>query len=260
MCMQHLTAVDLHAGAEHLTYTIDGWSDAQMRSIYAHMIITADRAAYVLKYEDLSSEKHTKEYIAGMPPLKSHLYELLDEHLDCFGALQRHLHTYMRADLNDVRAECMITAIKALGPEKVATILSDNAANMRAARDLAIKDPELRHIIPLRCFMHGFSLCIGSILGHPDAVKIVSQAQRIVTYFNASHIPHSQLKATAKAQGINTGLKTSNSTRFTSVINCCESVAANKDPLRTLVRDDIRKSRTEQIIACKRPRQPCMCT
>lgn len=35
--------------------------------------------------------------------------------------------------------------------------------------------------------MHAFSLLIGSVLGHSWAQTMVSKAQRLVTYFRASH-------------------------------------------------------------------------
>jgi hypothetical protein len=36
--------------------------------------------------------------------------------------------------------------------------------------------------------MHGFSLVLGSVLAHEWARELVSKAQQLVTYFNAS--PH----------------------------------------------------------------------
>lgn len=53
------------AGASHLTYTLDGWSNARMEAIYAHMLVTEARTAHYLKSEDLSLERHTGEYIGG---------------------------------------------------------------------------------------------------------------------------------------------------------------------------------------------------
>lgn len=47
--------------------------------------------------------------------------------------------------------------------------------------------------------MHAFSLLIGSVLGHSWAQTMVSKAQRLVTYFRASHQP---LAALQQAQRI----------------------------------------------------------
>lgn len=72
--------------------------------------------------------------------------------------------------------------------------------------------------------MHAFSLVIGSILSHNIAVAAVKKAQRIVTYFRASHMALSTLQEDAKKRGITTGLVSSNTTRFTSVCMCIDSV------------------------------------
>ena len=37
------------------------------------------------------------------------------------------------------------------GRSNVAALVTDNASNMRAARELVVSDPEYRHIIILRC-------------------------------------------------------------------------------------------------------------
>ncbi len=83
--------------------------------------------------------------------------------------------------------------------------------------------------------MHAYSLCIGSILGHEYATAIVGDAQRIVTYVRASHLPKQLLGESAKHHNINTTLKTSNTTRFTSIYDCLESVHKLEVPLKAVV-------------------------
>lgn len=67
--------------------------------------------------------------------------------------------------------------------------------------------------------MHGFGLVIGSILGHKWARAVVKQAQRLVTFFRASHKAIKFLRLAAIAREITKLLRTANATRFTSVAN-----------------------------------------
>lgn len=55
----------MYAAATLLTYSVDGWSTRRMESVFAHMIITELRAAHFMTSEDVSSERHTGEKIAG---------------------------------------------------------------------------------------------------------------------------------------------------------------------------------------------------
>ena len=141
--------------------------------------------------------------------------------------------------------------MKAVGAEKVAPLVCDNASNMVCARNEAERDPALAHIIFLRCFMHGFSLCMGSILGHPAARSIVSEASRIVTYFRASHAPGAALKAAADQLNIKQGLQRANTTRFTSTFSCLHSVHKLEEPLRNVVSNDERAAEKDKIFPKK---------
>jgi hAT family C-terminal dimerisation region len=72
--------------------------------------------------------------------------------------------------------------------------------------------------------MHLFSLVIGSIIGHEWAVKLLERAQRLVTYFRASYNNYHYLLEAREQFNISTRLRTSNTTRFTSVHLCLVSV------------------------------------
>lgn len=74
--------------------------------------------------------------------------------------------------------------------------------------------------------MHAFSLVTGSILGHEWAASVIGDAQRLVTTIRASHEPYRLLQDIAKASPAckATALQTSNTTRFTSVYQCIQSV------------------------------------
>jgi hypothetical protein len=85
-----------------------------------------------------------------------------------------------------------------------------------------------------RCYMHGFHLVIGSILAFPWAKAIVGNAQRVVTYFKASHMGVHKLYEESRRQGIKTGLVTSNTTRFTSVADMNQSLLLLKLCLQSI--------------------------
>lgn len=76
--------------------------------------------------------------------------------------------------------------------------------------------------------MHGFNLVLGSILSFPWAQQLVVSAQRVVTYFRASHQPLALLRDAADRFGIKKALHSANKTRFTSKDECIKSVLANQ--------------------------------
>lgn len=79
--------------------------------------------------------------------------------------------------------------------------------------------------------MHGFALLVGSILSHAWASGLVARCQRIVTFFRHSNRMRELLSVKAKALQINSGLVSSNTTRFTSVQLMLQSVAKLRSPL-----------------------------
>ena len=84
--------------------------------------------------------------------------------------------------------------------------------------------------------MHAFSTCMGSLLGHYWAQKLIKRVQDLVTSFRASHKPKALLEQIAKRMGIKRMLITSNKTRFTSVHASIESVLRLQPALQELAR------------------------
>lgn len=84
--------------------------------------------------------------------------------------------------------------------------------------------------------MHAFNTCMLSVMGHPLAQKIISQAQRLATLFRASHQPLFLLNKLAASMGVKRTLITSNKTRFSSVHASLESVSRLQSALQELVR------------------------
>ncbi len=83
--------------------------------------------------------------------------------------------------------------------------------------------------------MHAFGLVIGSMLGHKWARGVVKQAQRLVTFFRASHKAMKFLRIAAEIRKITKLLRTANATRFTSVANMLDSVLGLEQALKAVV-------------------------
>ena len=77
---------------------------------------------------------------------------------------------------------------------------------------------------------------MASIMGHPYASGMITQAQKLVTFFRASHQPLALLKMLAHSMGIKRMLITSNKTRFTSVHASLESVVRLQSVLQEIAR------------------------
>lgn len=84
--------------------------------------------------------------------------------------------------------------------------------------------------------MHAFNTTMASVMGIKFASSLITQAQKIVTYFRASHMPLALLKKLAHSMGIKRMLITSNKTRFTSVHASLESVVRLKGVLQEIAR------------------------
>jgi hypothetical protein len=106
---------------------------------------------------------------------------------------------------------------------------------MVAARNLLAAREDCRHLLVMPCMMHGFALILKSIVAHPLACAIVSDVQRVVTFFRSSHQPLAFLRACAREVNIRTGLQTSNQTRITSVHMCLESMLKLETAFKALL-------------------------
>lgn len=99
--------------------------------------------------------------------------------------------------------------------------------------------------------MHAFALLLGTMLSHAWARNIVTKAQKIVMYFKASHLPLGLLKAEAKQQlgvtGKHAGLRTANTTRFTSVHMMLSSVFQLERALKFVVQKHGRDIQSAQV-------------
>ena len=83
--------------------------------------------------------------------------------------------------------------------------------------------------------MHAISLVTGSCLGHSYASGVIADAQRLVSFFRASHQPYSKLKEATKHHELTGTLATYNTTCFMSVYFCLKSMKENKLPFNQVL-------------------------
>lgn len=124
------------------------------------MLITPSREEYLYSLQNFSSEHHTTEFLTNK----------IDE------------------------------MIQKIGPKKIGAIVSNNAANISAARKaISLKYP---NIMNLRCIAHCFNLISQDIIKIPFAEKLLRRCNIVVTFFKASHIAASLLRDTIKKKNI----------------------------------------------------------
>jgi hypothetical protein len=97
--------------ANNATVAVDGWSDARKRSIYgSNIMVPPERSVYLLDLQEVSLESHTAVYLSGL----------------------------------------FASIIDKAGRDRVAALVTDNAASCKLARKLLVAKPEFSHIIPFR--------------------------------------------------------------------------------------------------------------
>lgn len=135
-----------------------------------------------------------------------------------------------------------------VGAAKIAACVTDSAANMVSAKNKAESNPAMSHIVFLPCFMHAFSLLIGSLLGHAHARSVISKASKLVTFFRSSHRPMEFLSSSAKQLGIKCSLQRPNATRFTSSFSLLNSVQQYEQPMASLVKHDLQTPEADKLL------------
>ena len=102
---------------------MDGWTSANTISIYNFIILTPSHQQYLYCLQDFSSSHHTGEFLA------SEIKKIIDK----------------------------------IGARKFSAIVTDNASNVRLAREIITK--EYPTMLNLRCIAHFINLITKSILG-----------------------------------------------------------------------------------------------
>src|SRR6266542_2877133 len=124
---------------------MDGWTDPKQQSIWAFMIITPSCKEYLYSLQNFSSDHHTAEFLTKQ--------------------------------INEI--------IMKIGSNKISAIVSNNAANIVAARsEISSKYPT---IMNLKCIAHCFNLISQDIIKIPFAERLLRRCSIVVSFFKASH-------------------------------------------------------------------------
>lgn len=80
----------------------------------------------------------------------------------------------------------IIDVIKSVGSDKFSAIVSDNAANVRKAREMVHKEfPSIQNV---RCVAHCINLLAGDMVKHNFADKLLKKVNTIVAFFKNTTI------------------------------------------------------------------------
>jgi hypothetical protein len=120
---------------------LDGWTSGRHQSIWNFIILTPMRKEYLYQLSDLSLDSHTAKYLA----------EKIEE------------------------------VIEKVGPNRISAIVSDNAANVKKAREIITeKYPRIENI---RCISHCINLIACDIVSHTFADRLLRKVNTLAAFF-----------------------------------------------------------------------------
>lgn len=140
----------------------------------------------------------------------------------------------------DMIAAGLASTIEGLGgPEAVIAVTTDNASNMRAARQrLEQRYPGL---ITIGCASHMVNLTVEEILSASTISTYLSEAVNIIRHFKSSPILTGMLNDVAQAENTRRkALQLPGNTRWQGKLEAIDSLLVNRSYLETAIRDEIR--------------------
>ena len=106
------------------------------------------------------------------PSRKEYVYQLADLSLDS------HTAEYLADKIEEV--------IRKVGPEHFSAIVSDNAANIRKAREIVNhKYPQIENI---RCISHCINLIASDVVSHKFANRLLRRVNILAAFFRNTHM------------------------------------------------------------------------
>lgn len=133
---------------------------------------------------------------------------------------QRHTGIYIASELSRI--------IEEIGASKVTAVITDNAANMRAAwAELKMRYPSLQCI---GCGSHTQNLLMKDMESMTTLRDHVTTCKLVVKFFKLKHVPNAVLQEKQCGNGIS--LKLPVETRWGSTVACMDSIQANKQWLK----------------------------
>jgi hypothetical protein len=148
---------------DSITIGLDGWSAPGGSSIWNFVLLTSSRQEYLYGLGNYSDQSHTAEFLANQIEL----------------------------------------VINRIGNKKISAIISDNGANVAAARRLICL--KYKNIINIRCMAHCYNLISKDIIKHTFAERMIQRANRIVQFFKKSYKAAALLKEKIKQHNISGG-------------------------------------------------------
>lgn len=128
--------------------------------------------------------------------------------------------------------------IQEVGASKIYALVTDNAANMKAAWQM-IKHKYV-HITAYGCVAHGLNLLAKDIAKLPSVATSISETKQIIQYFSNKHVPKHVFLNIQKERvetGRNISLKVPIETRWSTYFIALDSVLKNKEILQASVFD-----------------------
>ncbi|KAE9397467.1 hypothetical protein BT96DRAFT_860176, partial [Gymnopus androsaceus JB14] len=182
---------------------IDGWDDRLHQSIYAMLHVAPDMYLIVLSLQDMTGERGTA----------NNLLEVSNKSMEVMG-------------IQDAVGTIALT--------------TDNPAIMRSFRKLFVR--QYWWILDFACFLHTANTAVGEICAFPTIKKVISAANKVVTFFDSSHYWGGQLVEEAKKINITRKLKKNCESRWYAITLLANSVREHRQALQAIcVRDDARR-------------------
>lgn len=129
--------------------------------------------------------------------------------------------------------------IEEIGIRKVFGLVTDNAANMKAAWTILEResDETKTNLFVYGCFAHSLNLIFGDFRKVPTFQLFLAQAVSLVKAIRLSHVLSASFKE-KQTQKNRVSLKLPVVTRWGSVIHCLESLRSNKQAITSLAIDE----------------------
>lgn len=161
------------------------------------VVMTSSREEYLYKLVDLSEHSHTSNYIA----------EVIGE------------------------------VIEKIGPNKISAVVSDNAANVRNAREIIQeKYPNIENI---RCIAHAINLIACDIVKEGFGERLLRKVNILGSFFRNSHQGCAKLTQLIKENNISGGgIKLYCKTRWTTASDSVDSIIRLEPALEQIVTSD----------------------
>lgn len=135
-------------------------------------------------------------------------------------------------------AEKIVEVIEDVGPEKFASIVSDNASNMVQAKRLV--QEKYTNIIPVRCISHHINLLSTDICKLSFAESVLKNCMKLVRFFKMSHQGNFCFnKKISESNVVGGGLKSYCKTRWTTAWDCVSSVLRCENVLKNVSINDL---------------------